>query len=236
MRHCESGSRKLLLFDIDGTLIDSGGVGLGALQDGFFEAFPDAEKEFPKLDLAGATDGGIAIFLFSFFGIEDNRANRDRFFNAYLESLRRRFADAPAEAGGLLPGVEKLLSALSNDSEHILGLLTGNIADGARVKTDHFGLEGIFSFGAFGDDHHDRNELGPIALERAEAVSGECFGPDQVFVIGDTPKDIACARAAGFSVIAVATGACPRSELEAHSPDHIFDGLSPTNEVMASFV
>ena len=225
-----------MLFDIDGTLVDSAGAGLRALHQGFFDAFPQKEPErFPDLDLAGATDSGIAACLFRIFEIENTRENLVSFYQSYLHHLRRGVARIPPENGGLLPGVERLLSVLRKDGEYVLGLLTGNIAEGARIKTERFGLGGVFDFGAFGDDHPDRNELGPIALQRAEAVSGARFSPEQVIIIGDSPRDIECARASGFSVLAVATGQCTLAELDAHSPDHLFQDMKSTAEILALF-
>ena len=115
-----------------------------------------------------------------------------------------------------------------------LGLLTGNTADGAKVKLSHYGVDHHFVFGAYGDDHADRNALGPIALERAERDHGLKFDPTDVVVIGDTPKDVACARAFGARVIAVATGASSHEELAAFDPDILLEDFANTDDALAA--
>jgi phosphoglycolate phosphatase len=221
---------NLLLFDIDGTLLDTGGAGLRALRDAWIEEFDlrDRTHDFPRLDLAGSTDSGIVRFLFDHFGMEHDPDRTGRFFHRYAGHLRRELAaDHGPRRGRLLPGVTQLMASLrAAEGSHALGLLTGNTAEGARTKVEHFGLGGIFGFGAYGDDHHDRNELGPVALQRARHHTGRDFAPDRVFVIGDTPKDIRCARACGAWAIAVATGSYSRAELETHEPDEIFDDFT----------
>ena len=120
----------------------------------------------------------------------------------------------------VLPGVTSLLDDIV-DSDAILGLLTGNIAHGAKAKIDHYGLDGYFSIevGAYGDDHHDRNQLGPVALERARFKHGIAFQAEQSVVIGDTPQDIACGQALGAATLAVATGRFSLAELEGFGAD-----------------
>lgn len=226
----------LLLFDIDGTLVDSRGAGLGALEKGFFSAFPEREGEsFPPLELGGATDAGIARFLFAHFGIEESEAGRERFFAAYALALRQRLRRHRGEGNGrLLPGVAALLEALGGGDFHPLGLLTGNTAAGARLKLEHFGIASHFAFGAYGDDHADRNLLGPVALERARRHAGRAFEPARTVVVGDTVKDIACARAFGAKVVAVATGAGTVDQLAAAGPDALLPDLSDSEAFLAA--
>ena len=133
-----------------------------------------------------------------------------------------------------MPGVIELLDTLARNQGTDVGLLTGNIERGARLKVEHFGIGAHFGFGSYGDDHHDRNELGPIAIGRAEAATGKKYSLDRVYVLGDTAKDIRCARAAGVQAIAVATGGVAREELESHSPDVIFDDFTDTPAVLRS--
>jgi len=114
----------------------------------------------------------------------------------------------------------------------ILALLTGNVSRGAQVKLEHYGVWHFFEFGAFADDHHDRNQLGAFAQARAREKHGVAFNADQIDVIGDTPRDIACGKAFGARTIAIATGSWPRSELAAHHPDFLFEALSNVDEVM----
>ena len=219
---------KLLLFDIDGTLLDTGGAGLRALREAFVECFlsRSREHEFPELDLAGSTDGGIVRDLFEQFGIPHTAEAEESFYAAYEPRLREGLSQKNRRKGRLLPGVRELLHHLRDETSHTLGLLTGNVARGAWAKVESYGLGGIFGFGAFGDDHHDRNELGPVALKRAEKHTGRRFTGSDTVIIGDTPKDIRCARAFGATAVAVATGSCSRDHLAAHEPDHLLDDLS----------
>ncbi|NNE91908.1 MAG: HAD hydrolase-like protein [Verrucomicrobiales bacterium] len=218
---------KLLLFDIDGTLLDTGGVGLRSLKEAFLETFDlsHREPEFPRLDLAGSTDGSIVDHIFGLFEIEPTGENREAYFSSYHDRLSKLLVTFSNDHGRRLPGVLELLTRLRDETDHVLGLLTGNIARGAFTKVDHFEMGGFFEFGAFGDDHPDRNQLGPIAIDRAVDHSGHEFPANQVFIIGDTPKDVACARACGAKAVTVATGGFPKAELDALNPCFSFSDL-----------
>ena len=224
----------LLLFDIDGTLLDTGGAGLKALRSGLLEEFELADRaaEFPALDLAGATDSGVVRFLFDHFAIPRSEENVERFFACYLRHLETGLGCSSPERGRLMPGIDRLMTRLG-DHHAVLGLLTGNIARGAWTKVASYGLEGFFAFGAFGDDHHDRNQLGPVAIARAREFAGRDFEPHLVFIIGDTPRDILCARACGAWAVAVATGRFTRQELAEHEPDLLFDTLEDTEHFVS---
>ena len=221
----------LVLFDIDGTLLNTGGAGIAALTQGFARAFPEHAARMPELDLGGATDSGLVMNIFEHAEIEHNDANRDLFYDAYLFHLADNL---PGFGGRLLPGITALLDTLVPREEVSVGLLTGNIERGARLKVEHFGIAEHFGFGSYGDDHHDRNELGPIAIQRAELATGKKFHPEKVYVLGDTAKDIRCARAAGVQAIAVATGGVSRENLESHAPDVLFDDFADTVAVLLS--
>lgn len=225
---------KLLLFDIDGTLLDTGGAGLVSLRDGFHAAFPEhRERPFPPLELGGATDGGVARHLFQHFGLADTPEHRESFFGHYTVKLSGHLASfAEAGRGRLLSGVENLLAAFEERSHHRLAVLTGNLREGASIKLRHFRIDRHFPTGAFGDDHHDRNELGPIARRRARETFGEDFPPGDIAVIGDTPRDIACARAFGARAIAVATGGASKECLAAAAPDLLLDDFSDPDAVL----
>lgn len=218
----------LILFDIDGTILTSGGAGERALRLGFKDEF-DLEEDLTQVDIAGRTDSGIARQVLAKHGMGATPENLQRFFNGYLKHLE---AELPARHGKLLPGVLSLIQRLQAISNAHLGLLTGNLERGARLKLNHYGLGDVFAFGAFADDHHDRNQLGPFAIERARERHGIDFKPDYTFVIGDTPHDITCARACGVRVIAVATGSFGHEELALQKPDALFTDLSDTNAVM----
>ncbi len=202
---------RLLLFDIDCTLIDTGGAGMAALKETARELFG---ADGPELDLAGSTDSGIVMGMLEHFGSD---ISRDEFYQVYLAKLVPNLA---AFTGRVLPGVEALLAELDR-SGAALGLLTGNIVGGAKAKIVHYGLADYFPMevGAYGDDHHDRNRLGPVALARASAEYGRVFQAESTVVIGDTPKDIACGKAMGAMTLAVATGGFSVDELAAYEPD-----------------
>jgi len=227
--------KSLLLFDIDGTLIDTEGAGLVSLEEGFFRSFPERSgSRFPALDLGGATDGSVVAFLFEHFEIEDHDRHRAHFFRNYEEALAEKLREfLSMKKGRVLPGIPELLARLAErHHDFVLALLTGNTEAGARIKLESFGLDSYFPFGAFGSDHHDRNQLGPIALERARKATGRSYPTTQALVIGDTGKDIACARACGAKVLAVATGTVSRETLAADSPDGLLDDLSDTAEAV----
>ena len=229
----------LLLFDIDGTLVDTGGAGMRALVQAVGELYPDrveAAGGSPQLDLAGSTDSGLAMQIFAELGVTDSPAERQLFFGSYLSHLRANLGE-PGTNGTLLAGVTALLdhlAPLSRAGEVMVGLLTGNIAEGARVKMDYYGVAPHFPFGSFGDDHHDRDRLGPIAVRRAGDHLGHDLGAAPVTVIGDTPKDIRCARAFGARVLAVASGGVERQALAAHDPDVLLPDLADLDKVISA--
>jgi phosphoglycolate phosphatase-like HAD superfamily hydrolase len=144
--------------------------------------------------------------------------------------------ELPRREGKVLPGIIELLDALHGREDCVLGLLTGNIEKGAELKLSHYGVWDFFEFGAFADDHVDRNKLGPVAHSRAVEKHGISFEAEDVFVLGDTPRDIDCARAAGFVAVAIATGSCGQDELAAHQPDFLFEDLSDTRGVLAALL
>jgi phosphoglycolate phosphatase-like HAD superfamily hydrolase len=215
----------LLLFDIDGTLLDTGGAGGAALLDAVEELYGVPREAVPPLELAGATDGGITRDLFAQLNLPHSETTVRQYHECYLAHLDRRLND-PGFAGELLTGVHDLLRTLSEEGGAHLGLLTGNLRHGAWLKLERFGIEGYFADGAFGDDAADRNHLGPIAQRRMESLAGRSFHPEQIIVIGDTPKDIACAHALGARCLAVATGKPSREELGKHAPWMLLDDLA----------
>lgn len=211
---------QLILFDIDCTLIDTGGAGLMALREAALEIFG---HEGPPLDLAGSTDSGIVRGLFEHFGKDFDPAIEEDFYLTYLPKMQKNLGSS-CFGGRVLPGVRELITVLESDG-HILGLMTGNIERGALMKSSHYGLHEHFQFGSYGDDHWDRNKLGPIALERAFNATGRRFAPSEVVVIGDTPKDVACAKAFGAKSVAVATGAFETDQLVASGADIVIPNL-----------
>lgn len=220
---------KLLLWDIDGTLITVQGAGAAALCGAMKDAF-GIEADMEGIDLGGRTDSMICRKFFSKYGIDVAERNVHDFFEAYLQHLGRLL---PEKRGVQHPGVLELLERGRQRSDITQGLLTGNLARGARSKLDHFRIWHFFEFGAFGDHHSDRNKLGPVALEEAFKSSGTNFAPENVFVIGDTPHDIACGKAIGAKTIAVATGSYSLENLRSHNPTAAFADFSDPDAFFA---
>ncbi|HEX3818677.1 MAG TPA: HAD family hydrolase [Chthoniobacterales bacterium] len=221
--------KRLLLFDIDGTLIDSGGAGVQALRDALRAQF-GFDDGLEGIEIAGRTDTGIVHQIFQKRKISLTSKGVSEFLDLYAENLER---ELPQRNGRLLPGIGELLIRLQARPQNVIGLLTGNIQRGARLKLQHYGIWDFFEFGAFADDHHDRNELGAFACERARAKHAIDFLANDIDVIGDTPHDIACGKAIGARTIAVATGNFSRAELSAHQPDRIVDDFSAVDAVVA---
>jgi phosphoglycolate phosphatase len=175
------------------------------------------------VEVAGKTDTGIVHQILRKQGIELSDENVEKFLGRYADLLER---ELPRRKGTLLPGVAELLVRLQGRKQNVLALLTGNIARGAKLKLEHYGIWDFFEFGAFADDHHDRNELGPFAQRRARERHAIDFLTEAIDVIGDTPHDIACGKAIGARTIAVATGNFSREQLAGHEPDWLLDDFS----------
>ncbi len=219
---------KLVLFDIDGTLLHSGGAGEKALRLALKERF-GRDDDLAQIPLAGKTDSAIARKIFALHGIEPTPENVSAFLDSYLGHLETQL---PQKKGKLLPGILPLLEALRARPHVALALLTGNLSRGADLKLAHYGVGHFFEFGAFADDSHDRNQLGPFASARAREKHGVEFAPENIFVLGDTIHDIDCGRAIGAKTVAIATGNSTRAELAAHNPDFLFDDLSDVDGVI----
>ncbi|MDX1680140.1 MAG: HAD family hydrolase [Akkermansiaceae bacterium] len=211
----------LVLFDIDGTLVDTAGAGMTALVETTTHFFGDPG---PELDLAGSTDLGIIRGIHRHFEFETTEETIAQYFEHYEGRLTHQLKHG-GFGGSTLPGALELVEHLHQLEAATIGLLTGNTEGGARVKCHHFGFGDYFHFGAYGSDHHDRNQLGPIALERARAHNGREHRVEQTWIIGDTPKDIACAHAFGARCMAVTTGSFDRQQLESHGADLVVDSL-----------
>lgn len=231
---------RLLLFDVDGTLVLTGGAGLRGMTRAIERIFgvPNALERVP---VAGRTDPAILVDALHRAGIAVTDGQAARFPDVYLpmlaEEMRR---PVPAEAHpsqhglhkGPLPGVTHLVTALEARRDVFLALLTGNYSGGARIKLDHFGLWRPFRCGAFGEDAALRHELVPIAIARARALGCPDVSPDEVVVIGDTPLDVECAARAGVRSLAVATGGYSASTLCAAGADHVVETLEHTEQIV----
>jgi phosphoglycolate phosphatase-like HAD superfamily hydrolase len=217
------------LFDIDGTLISSGGAGKAALEVALASEF-GITRLIETISLSGRTDRAILRDLFALHVIDDTPENRRRLMAAYLEHLPQCLA---SRGGRVLPGITELLATLGGRQDVALGLLTGNVRDGARVKLRHFRLYDYFDFGGFGDEHFDRDDVAREALAQVQARFDGAIHPERIWVIGDTPLDVRCARAIGARAIAVATGWHTAEELDRHGPDLLLTDLSDPGPLLA---
>ena len=219
-------AKRLLLWDIDGTLISTGAAGQRAIGRATATRFKGGDLN--GVEIAGRTDLGIGRQILTKYDAPVTNQSVESFLDLYLELLAE---ELPLGKGRVLPGVLELLEDAVTKPDITLGLLTGNLERGARLKLERYDLWWFFAFGAFADDHHDRNELGAFALSRAHEKTGIDFAPEQIDVIGDTGHDIACGKAFGARTIAVATGPWSREQLAEHKPDFLFDDLANVDEV-----
>lgn len=214
----------LLLFDVDGTLLTAGEAPRRALAEAMTAVW-GTPGPVTDHDFSGKTDPQIVRELLAREGLPGDVVERglERALDLYVDRLLVHLRDDPE--AGLLPGVAELVPALAREPRAALALLTGNVAAGARVKLGRFGIWTHFATGAFGSDDAERNRLPAVALERARARWGVAFPPERVFVIGDTPLDIAAGRAVGAVTVAVDTGRS-RGRLSEHGPDHLLPDLA----------
>lgn len=222
---------KLVLFDIDGTLLLSEGAGRRAIHRALREVFGSTGPADYYFD--GKTDPQIVRELMRFAGHGDERIDADmtRLLARYVECLHEELR-VPGRRPHALPGVPRLLDALERESNVILGLLTGNLEVGAKAKLEAVGLDpGRFRVGAYGSDHEQRPELPAIARDRCKRELGIDVGGAAIIVIGDTPADLTCGKALGASAIGVATGRFSTDELARHGPLAVFADLSDTDAV-----
>ena len=222
---------KLLLFDIDGTLLLSGGAGLRALNRAFLELFGTANA-FEGIPVAGRTDPLLLNDATARLGVVLDTVQRRRFHDRYCDLLEHEILQ-PGPRKGLMPGVEELLRHVHREPELCVGLLTGNFARAARIKLEHFGLWPFFVCGAYGDDAAERDELVPVAVGRARTAGAVVRSPAHVVVIGDTPLDIRCATAAGARSIAVATGSFDVQTLERKGATAVLPDLTAREAFLA---
>ena len=223
---------RLVLFDIDGTLIRTNGAGVRAFERTLEFEFQvrDGAKD---VKFAGRTDPSIVRDAFALHRIPPTREHFDRFFEAYVFWLDAVLRESD---GGACEGVLDFISELKAlRHPPRIGLLTGNIRLGAEIKLRHYDLWGHYTTGAFGDEHEDRNELARIAHRRGQRHVDAKLRGDEILVIGDTPLDIACANAIGARMLAVATGGATREELRRHRPRFAVRDLAeiPADEACA---
>jgi phosphoglycolate phosphatase len=214
---------ELVLFDIDGTLVRTGGAGVEAFRKVFATEFK-ATDGFEKLKFAGRTDTGLVREFFEYHKIPLTQENKERFFEHYiflLDSILSQGAPRHCE------GVGEFIAALNAlPKPPLLGLLTGNIRLGAEIKLRHCGLWETFKMGAFADDSEDRNQIAVAARERGSRLLGKKLRGEEILVIGDTPHDIRCGRFIDAKVLAVATGGATLEELKPHQADWTVENLT----------
>lgn len=225
---------KLLLFDIDGTLLNSGGAGKRAMNQAF-EVIWGIRDALEGVDLAGRTDEEIFRNALKKYHPELNSevlANfKKQYFALLPDEINYRSPDK-----FLYPGVPELLSTIRQHPSLVCGLLTGNWQHSARIKLSALGIQDFFALGAYADDSADRNELVPFALARMEQSHGYRLDPQSVYVIGDTPFDVACAQRHHAVAVAVASSSYSMEQLRMTGPEFLLENLANTNQVMSIFL
>jgi phosphoglycolate phosphatase len=222
-----------VLWDVDGTLVDTG----GATSESFDLAVTAVLGRHPgphEVSMSGKTDPSIALEILAFAGLDEDEA--EDLMPAVLQRLEAALLAAAytfVEKGRVLPGVEAVLARLHQEPSVVQTVLTGNTETNAGVKVRAFGLDRWLDLrvGAFGSDRPDRDELVPVAVDRARLAHGATFSSDQVWVVGDTPRDLACASAAGARCLLVSTGRFPTEELRGTEAEHVLDDLADTERV-----
>lgn len=216
---------SLILFDIDGTLIQTGRAGVRAMNRAFVDLF-NVENALDGVQVAGRTDRAIVGQVLDAHGLPHDAETVTAVRDAYCRRLPEALGDPGSLPMGVLPGVGAMLDALEGRDDVVVGLLTGNFVSGAELKLGHFDLWRRFGFGAFGDLHVNRRDLVPVAIEAACGLGHSRFTPDRVVVIGDTPLDVDCAQAHGARAIAVATGIFPMDVLRESGADLTVETLA----------
>lgn len=223
---------KLVLFDIDGTILLTDGAGRRAIHRALVDVFGSAGPVDHRFD--GKTDPQIVREMMRAAGHGDAHIDSlmEQLLDTYLTHLHDELVEAKPRAQ-VFPGVRELIDQLDARGDVVLGLLTGNLAAGARAKLAAVDIDpGMFQVGAYGSDHEMRAELPAIAQRRVRDELGFEIIGDDVVVIGDTPADVACGRGIGARAIAVATGSYTVDELAQHAPAAVFEDLSDVGEVM----
>ncbi|MGH9154281.1 MAG: HAD family hydrolase [Acidimicrobiales bacterium] len=222
-----------MLWDVDGTLLTTSGIAQRAFDLAAAHVLGRPAGDH-AVRMSGKTDPGIALEILAFAGLEVDEAHQR--VPEVLERLEWELAaaaDLVGSEGRVHPGVRTLLSRLHAERSVLQSVLTGNTRANATVKVAAFDLDRWLDLevGAYGSDHHDREMLVPLAMERAERYRGRRFEPAQVWVVGDTPRDLACARAAGARCILVATGRSGFHQLLEAGADHTLADLTDADAV-----
>ncbi len=221
--------KYVCLFDIDGTLLRTGGAGQRAMERALTDVFGIAEPN-EEIPAAGRTDRAITADLFAHHELAPTQSQWVQFQTVYFGHLQSTLQELE---GTVLPGIETLLDRLATRSDVTLGLLTGNFREAARIKLEHHAIDHHFAFGGYGDTHHDRDDVARVAWGEACRHLGRDIHPRAVCVIGDTPSDVKCARAIGARAIAVATGMFTAEELIHTQPDELYHDFSDPDQFLS---
>lgn len=225
--------KRLLLFDIDGTLVDVAGAGRAAFRTALAAVYGETGP-IDGFEFSGMTDPGIVRGLLREAGWEDPSIDRrlPDLWEAYVPALERALDERRGRIR-LYPGVRELLGRLEGDARFELALVTGNVREGAFRKLAAAGVAAPFRYGAFGSDAEARDDLPPVAVRRARERSGARFEAGDVWIIGDTPADVRCAAASRLRCLAVGTGGFGHEELEGHGAERALPSLEDVDEVVA---
>ena len=226
--------RRLVLFDIDGTILSDGGASRAAFRDALAAVY-GYDGDLSRYDFSGRTDPQIAHMVLRDAGhsSEAIEAELPRLWEVYLAGLARNIASGRVR---VMPGIRELLAELESHAEVVLALLTGNIEPGARLKLGGAGVNDYFPFGAFGSDSADRTQLPPIAIERASAHLGRRFRGADVVIIGDSIYDVRCGVPYEATTIAVASGKTAAETLRAENPRHFFHSAEDLGAMMSAIL
>jgi phosphoglycolate phosphatase len=227
--------RRLVLFDIDGTLITDGGAARQAFGESL-RAIYGYDQNLGRYDFSGRTDPQIVFMVLRDAGYDDAAidAGLSRFWDSYLGGVATN-VQTPGRVRALA-GIERIVATLAEVPEVTLALLTGNIEPGARLKLAAPELNRYFPFGAFGSDHRDREKLPPVAVERASRVDGYRFEGSDVVIIGDSIYDVRCGVPYDATTIAVASGKTPADTLRAENPTHFFESAEDHDSLLAAIL
>ncbi len=225
---------RLVLFDVDGTLLSSGAVARRVFTEALVEVFGTA-GEIDRYRFEGKLDPVIVRELMEGAGVPAARVAelKPRALDVYLEKLAAALAERRPT---LKPGVREVVEEVAACGDAVSALLTGNVARGARIKLTAAGLWELFAFGVFGDEAERREDLGPIALTRARVLTGHHFDGGSCVVVGDAPADVACGKAIGAKVVAVATGLTPADTLAAAGADVVLTDLSDRHRALEAIL
>lgn len=227
--------KRLVLFDIDETMVHSDGVGRRAIETALRQTF-DEKIDASKHTLSGKTDPQICHEILALAGYNPDEINAKlpEVFKIYISLLEQEIYNAGAFT--LHSGVVEILRELEEAQWCYLGLLTGNIELGARLKLTPFDLNSFFEFGAFGCDSANRMDLPSVANRRANDIFAQNFAPDEIVIIGDAINDILCAQGYGARSVITCTGRTTKKSLQELNPDYIFDSLADTKQILQAIM